>query len=1803
MGFFSSFLGSIKDVLTGNAFNELVKKIEDLISNNSSYEQQESNYYNSIAYTSTPENIKKVLDKNNALTGRRFQPLGYDEYIKYDHRDYTNPNTLRIGDIQFCIPPEFISVTQKNSHSALGTLRQKGSINTTNGYSNLDISMVIYFNGIDQINGYKVQSPTGYYYVDGIRSLLAQFMVQPFVPIVNEYLNIEHNIYNVALNNIMVSTVEGFPNVFEVTLAMSEVTLQPYIETPDVFFHDIIDWDLFRFNYQRLLQKNNKLNTYLPPIENINSSIKFSQIKHEVLNGTIDVNNIYDDSNFNCIIDSNNDELIVENISFNMSNIIPNIQMSANNKPTSQYLGCSDINFSITMTCTDKGVINKFTSMDSYIASLAKQYHEFGTFGFMKIDNELLNMTGNKFFIIDNIITSTVPGFPGVYKITITCTSFDSRQKSREDLVGITPFNTSKGTKDDAITQDINGILNKIVQDNIVEGKISKMELYPDLHLPLYKELDDFITKLREFRNRNNLMQVSYTKYPKPYSVTVGNGLNGQYCLYADPDFYVFYPLKYSSMDNEVFNDKNFKGCSNITPVSTVGRNIEWGDAPDAPEGFTYNSDGKLVRNNSSSDTTTTSSSGTVTYSGDVAKDFATLCTKIANEHHPYVWGADGPNEFDCSGLICWALREIGVAPKGYRKNNDGVFNDYFTPISFEQLQAGDICNRAGEHIACYIGNGQTAEAKGKQYGCVIDKANKIRFNQFGRLKSTYAGNRYKKNESTTTENVNDKNKAFTGYNSVENLSRFCRNAIQGKAKVFQECGAKWNLNPALVLCIVNHETGYATSKAIRNYNNPGGIMDWNNNWSTLKRFSSLDEGIEYVFKNLYEGYIKQGLVTIEQIQQKYCPIGASNDPNGDNIHWLPTVKSMYKDITGSNDVQCVLDPNMNVNTIGDGSVSNITPYTFHKCKNGGITFGNRKEELPISNLGKPVYKTSPIMALSVKDNVATVKQNTANKLLTGKEKILSGIVGKTGETISYMVNNIPGLEESISFIMEGAGIISDFWIIDGIVDKVSDIINFSSGIIFGFDNKYSELVSSFYSDEKDVVNSMFTDMFMYDLKDKFNRAFPSYLLLLQDDGGDWLDGRKLWSNYYMYKSVISINVHQESSQPVHTATVEVTNVHNNLKRKLKASQILKKIEEDKEYNSFVRWIYKNTGCLLGTPKLTNDMVEVKNQIYNTINIKPGLKIHIRIGYGSNPLMYPICFNGTVTDMEINNTISMVAQSYGLELINNVIETDPQGINKINNLGSEPSGVISDIMTSRNNWFLNTVNKKWGESSKYGIENFGISRGHEMSEIVQEYDILKNVFLSQYECKPFCNKSIWDNEKNANYYLYNKTPYDIFQNLTQTMPEFICQPHYHQFDCRLFFGLPYWLNKYRYDFDNGTICETAKTYSQFHYIDSMCEIINSSINTNSNDVYTNCVAMYTLAENTKSAPTVYSDRTIYQNYQKTKVIDTTLTQDYIGWDWLYEKTVAPVAKRAAIKMSISNLLDSWNKSYDGNILIIGNGSIKPYDYLMINDEFAYIKGLCNVRQVVHSISCQSGFTTNITPGMLGINAMKNSGAGNIYKSLISFGTAYGAVRTARNTSIKIAENYNSLISLQRLVTRLKYEDSVAYTAFTSIPNYFVGKIILNVIGTGKLITAFSEVSKTIIGTTANILAFINNITVVNKVTSMIKITSFGKKVKNIKNCLTFLGTTVCPGIGTIATWVIGTVAFDIILGSVIDEFSYNNSIKLFPLTYKNEPLIINCYGQTNLIAGITENSDTDSQGIKIPDPQTDKENEQNNRLV
>lgn len=73
----------------------------------------------------------------------------------------------------------------------------------------------------------------------------------------------------------------------------------------------------------------------------------------------------------------------------------------------------------------------------------------------------------------------------------------------------------------------------------------------------------------------------------------------------------------------------------------------------------------------------------------------------------PYVWGAKGPNTFDCSGLVAWCYAQAGVSVPSYTGSLIGL-------PQVSNPQAGDIAvvhNSAHQHTGIYVGGGTMIHA------------------------------------------------------------------------------------------------------------------------------------------------------------------------------------------------------------------------------------------------------------------------------------------------------------------------------------------------------------------------------------------------------------------------------------------------------------------------------------------------------------------------------------------------------------------------------------------------------------------------------------------------------------------------------------------------------------------------------------------------------------------------------------------------------------------------------------------------------------------------------------------------------------------------------------------------------------------------------------------------------------------------------------------------------------------------------------------------------------------------------------
>lgn len=400
-----------------------------------------------------------------------------------------------------------------------------------------------------------------------------------------------------------------------------------------------------------------------------------------------------------------------------------------------------------------------------------------------------------------------------------------------------------------------------------------------------------------------------------------------------------------------IINDprgENYSGAYDISDV--VGQsNVMWsfGNARGA-----YERPGSVVFGGAS----------TNTVPGELLLQYA-----LIHKGKPYVWGGNGPNNFDCSGLVNYVTKQAGIKLPGSRPTAE-VWRKHSRPISKADLKVGDLgfLVKGGKatHVGIYAGDGLWCHAEGgpgeKGAGGSVVLNNRTYWTHFGRIPGV-SGNTSSYSETTGVSSLafnngasqNSKSSSLltnisgylsdvftTGINSAisgqlgtfttfsdymtnnnssssggtmtsytdtvgtvslgsrkttaDLLNKTLGGRLSGKGSAIISIGNKYGVDPAFLAAILHHESGNGTSSAIINKNNPGGIMDASTNWSKLKHFATLEEGIEYTASNLKRNYLDKGLTTITKIGSKYAPVGAANDPRGLNKNWVPNVTSLY---------------------------------------------------------------------------------------------------------------------------------------------------------------------------------------------------------------------------------------------------------------------------------------------------------------------------------------------------------------------------------------------------------------------------------------------------------------------------------------------------------------------------------------------------------------------------------------------------------------------------------------------------------------------------------------------------------------------------------------------------------------------------------------------------------------------------------------------------------------------------------------------------------------------------------------------
>lgn len=1801
----------------------------------------------------------RMFDKLSRMkSGRRVNPLTPYENVAYAHRYYYDEYNLQIGDTAFMIPPEFIMISSEAPGQSVVMLRQENTQKAKSGYHRRTLLIDLVFNNANQLNGYPVAGPEGIYYMDGLRQLLAQFKLTPILPITNELINSTYAIFTVALQSITMSTLDGFPGAMTAQITLQEVNLTPYIEMPDASFKYMIDWDLFRFYYQRMMTNDHEYKKFqrLPANKEYNkfriSILDSSVFESDKANKANFLDLIMDreivrvdpeggevKTNYVSYVDSDMDNTHICSFQCGYSNLLTNIQLSDMPSPTVQFLGGMDTIYNITFETTNKEVVQKLEKCQIENDVLTRNNIKLRSVGFVKIESELVEFTGSLFVAVETVTTNTVPGFPGLYNVQINCVSYDVYQGRREALNGFKPFDGA-ATEDRAIDQNWSGLKEKIKQDNYAENKIREtMEVYPDLYLPTHAEVDEFIQKCRDFREANGLSQLPYTSYPlDPVSMLHGCKQSEieipgdiayphdvvpedlkEYRLYVDPDFYVFYPSSYESFmtgDDANYYQINPKQRSGFSKTITE----DDGDPDDGGSGGSGNY-----------------------YSGNLANKFVELCaSKIGR---PYVWGAAGENEtWDCSGLVTWGLKQIGVMPQ-----NQGRFtvetiasSSMFKEVPYEQRQRGDvICNNALSHVVICEGDGN-----------VVHASNSSPYPQGGvkRSKEYFQGRVFRPIAFIEDSNASssgpkqaiggtDKAKAWnllkayglTDVAAAGAMGNFDRETGGTFSPKIVQGGSYSDTIPSSGGYGLPQYTYSGYKTGLQNYcaNNGVGVntaegqigylmsvISGTNWFKQMNSTSSIEEATRLFCDN----FEKPGVVAIDDringARQAYQEFAGTGGTDIDAISSKYTLTNdeldsicryVYNETIGEGNDTAMAVAQSVYDTITDTNVglgSALNNYNFPNGKyngsevpsaivaavkdvfcNGSRAYSNKikafvksgDKNKSTANFGKAYQK------LGTKGNHTfwgTNSPSSSEKYVisdTNGTSSTSSSGGTKTSTVNYEAMTLT--EANLAYFAEPV-LVRTSRMVYGVETGLEE---------WTWENFFGTNHRTFSREELNsgvnIFNTAYCNMYHYSAKGKLLKAFPAYLFCILDEESQWFDGRKLWTNYYIHKSCVDIAVHKTNDMPTETATIVISNSYHNLD--VTQGGLSKyKVSEDPEYKfisqSFTRWVYDITGMVpsLKGPKITDMMMELHSIIYEHAKLREGARVHLRMGYGSDPFALAPMINGSISDIALGDQITMVITSDGNELIKHVTSTNEKKKKDTNNgwlglfgLGEnqEASDIIANIMVKRQSW-ISKLSDDWFEGSKYGIEHFGLYFSQNVAESInniwagqkEQYDILMNLYTANYEREHYitCN---WlrDGEENVVFNKYSMTPWDVFQLCTQQAPEYILKASMHQFDSRLYYGCPTWMEKYRYNifggeeemdvstetgnnsdggsfndnaneynsgpqgkpgmfkvtiyvqmdaghnnpstsdpdvvnvtvggntkelfrgnlggsghsftldandlngasnFDifvhtppshknccktakinwtieyqsaerlgrkNGVIWEEAKSSTQCHYIDSVANIIDNQCKVTSKFTNTNIKVMYTRGGTVMPTKLLKSDATIDNAYQKTTILDSPIVQDALGPDALYDLFGYDLGYQSAKRIGVSNLLYGWQQEYQGQIFMLGNPGINPHDYMLVNDGFANMYGLCTVREVIHSFNTNTGFTTSITPGMVGFSTAQDSGLIVQCQNMLMMLQMFSAFTEARRQLLRNYEHYIDLFASFEVIVD-KLEDAIKY---------------------------------------------------------------------------------------------------------------------------------------------------------------------------
>lgn len=109
---------------------------------------------------------------------------------------------------------------------------------------------------------------------------------------------------------------------------------------------------------------------------------------------------------------------------------------------------------------------------------------------------------------------------------------------------------------------------------------------------------------------------------------------------------------------------------------------------------------------------------------GDNSAAYSYACSRIGC---PYVWAAEGPDSFDCSGLVMWAYRQLGIELPHQSESQMACATRV---VSVSEARPGDVLWRYG-HVGIAGGYGGTPYVHAPTFGAYVRNTDSLSWSNF----------------------------------------------------------------------------------------------------------------------------------------------------------------------------------------------------------------------------------------------------------------------------------------------------------------------------------------------------------------------------------------------------------------------------------------------------------------------------------------------------------------------------------------------------------------------------------------------------------------------------------------------------------------------------------------------------------------------------------------------------------------------------------------------------------------------------------------------------------------------------------------------------------------------------------------------------------------------------------------------------------------------------------------------------------------------------------------------------------------